>query len=120
MATKAEERKIQEFREAKENLREELLRHPNVRSVGIGYRVKKGKRTRELTLVLGVRKKLPEAMLDQSRLLPKKVSYFSKIGNKQIQIRSTCRKSASPSTMPAAPATPTSARASGLCPEVCV
>ena len=86
MATKAEERKIQEFREAKENLREELLRHPDVRSVGIGYRVKKGKRTGELTLVLGVRKKLPEAMLDQSRLLPKKVSYFSKIGNKQIQI----------------------------------
>jgi hypothetical protein len=86
MATKAEERRIQEFREAKENLREELLRHPDVRTIGVGYRKKKGKRTKELTIVLGVRKKLPEAMLDKSRVLPKRISYFSKIQNKAIQI----------------------------------
>ncbi len=79
-------KKIQQFREAKDALSKELLRHPDVHSVGIGYRVKNGKKTNELALILSVRRKLPEEVLDKSRILPKQLSYFSKENNRTITL----------------------------------
>jgi hypothetical protein len=86
MPSKSDQRKIAEYREAKESLSPELLKHPDVRSVGIGYRRKNGKKTSELCIVVGVRKKVPANMVESGRLLPSKLSYFSRIAGKEIQL----------------------------------
>jgi hypothetical protein len=79
-------KRMQEFREAKEALREELLRHPDVHSIGIGYRQRNGKTTAELALILSVRRKLPEKVLDKARILPRQMNYFSRQNNKTITV----------------------------------
>ncbi len=47
-----------------------ILAKPNVVGVGIGYKVRRGQTTDELSIVIMVRQKLPEAGLDAEALLP--------------------------------------------------
>jgi hypothetical protein len=86
MPTPSEQRKVAEFQEAKGALAPELLRHPDVRSVGIGYRRRNGKKTKELCIVVGVRRKLPAELVESGRLLPEKLSYRSRVAGKEIQL----------------------------------
>jgi hypothetical protein len=50
--------------------RRDLFGFPNVRSVGIGFVTEKGKRTKELGIIVGVSEKLPEAMLAEDAIVP--------------------------------------------------
>ena len=44
----AAQKRIDEIRELKDALRDELLAHPDIHSIGIGYRKRGGQRTDEL------------------------------------------------------------------------
>ena len=83
----ADQQRVNEIRELQGALREELHGHPDVHATGIGYRERNGERTDELCLVLTVQKKVPEANLGASRILPKELRYFSKIRDREIVVR---------------------------------
>ena len=60
------------LREAKKLI--ELGKYPNVQGVGIGYKVKDGKRTKEIAVIIFVNKKVPEVDLTPTALIPKSVA----------------------------------------------
>ncbi|MDJ0805777.1 MAG: hypothetical protein QNJ78_03000 [Gammaproteobacteria bacterium] len=76
--------RINEIRELKQALRDSLLAHPDILSLGIGYRIKGGKITDEICLIAGVSHKLPEDKLDAKRLIPKSLTYFSRSKGREI------------------------------------
>lgn len=51
----------------------QLESNPNVVSIGIGYKYKDGVRTDEISIVVGVKKKLPEAQVPAGELIPRTV-----------------------------------------------
>lgn len=51
----------------------QLKSHPNVVSVGIGYKYKGGVRTDEICIVVGVKKKLPKAQVPEGELIPQSI-----------------------------------------------
>ncbi len=50
--------------------RKELFSYPNVRSVGVGRVITRGKKTKEIGIIVGVSKKKPLAMLTADMILP--------------------------------------------------
>ncbi len=82
----ADQKRIEEIRELKDALRDELLSHPDVHSIGIGYRKRGGQRTDELCLIVTVQKKLPENALSAGRTIPKELHYFSKLRDRDIGV----------------------------------
>lgn len=48
----------------------QLASHPNVVSIGIGFKYKGGVRTDEVCIVVGVKKKLPKAQVPSGELIP--------------------------------------------------
>lgn len=79
--------RINEIREIKQALRTKLLAHPDILSLGIGYRIKNGKITDEICLVAGVHHKKPEKKLDPKRIIPNKLNHFSRTKGKDISVR---------------------------------
>ncbi len=65
-------RVTESLREAKKLI--ELSKYPNVQGVGIGYKVKDGKRTKEVAVIIFVNKKVPEIDLIPAALIPKSVA----------------------------------------------
>lgn len=53
----------------KELHKETILKKPNVIGVGTGYKVKRGRRTDELSIMVLVRQKIPEAGLEPDALV---------------------------------------------------
>lgn len=51
----------------------QLKSHPNVVSVGIGYKYKGGVRTDEICIVVGVKKKLPKAQVPEGELIAESI-----------------------------------------------
>lgn len=62
-----------QVKQAKESHKERILSKPNVVGVGLGYKETHGKKTDELCVVALVRRKLPEAGLEPSELIPREV-----------------------------------------------
>lgn len=58
----------------KENNKGVLLAKPNVVGVGVGYKESRGKRLDELSIVVLVRQKLPEAALSTQGMVPREIS----------------------------------------------
>ena len=56
------------------NAEAQLESHPNVVSIGIGFKYKGGVRTDEVCIVVGVKKKLPEAQVPAGELIARTVS----------------------------------------------
>jgi hypothetical protein len=77
---------LRRCREAKARFAEELLAHPDVHGVGIGYKRTGRKKTRTLCLVVHVYKKLPLGELEASRAIPKKLSFFSEKEQAKISV----------------------------------
>jgi len=69
-------KKIDAIREAKKVI--ETGNFPNVQGVGIGYKVKNGKKTKELGVIVFVDKKLTEAQLTSQGVIPKTVAVSDK------------------------------------------
>ena len=65
-------RVTESLREAKKLV--EMGKYPNVQGVGIGYKVKDGKRTKEVAIIIFVNKKIPEIDLTSHALIPKSVA----------------------------------------------
>lgn len=79
MATsRVDPEKIRQLEAVKAHFRDELLAHPDVTSVGIGFRDKGGKRTREVCLIVTVHRKLPPEDVPPNRLIPERLSFFSR------------------------------------------
>lgn len=76
--------KIRRLEAVKAHFREQLLAHPDVTSVGIGFREKGGKRTREVCLIVTVHRKLPPEDVPPNRLIPERLSFFSRGAAEQI------------------------------------
>jgi hypothetical protein len=77
-------RNINEIKQIKQANRDKLFANPDVVSVGIGYRKKKGNLTDEVCIVVGVRRKLPKKQLDASRIIPSELTYYSPEQAKEI------------------------------------
>ena len=67
MATKA----TKEMKRARDEADQALRPNPDVVSVGIGFRHKEGRRTDEVVIVVGVRKKLPPDAVAPGRMVPR-------------------------------------------------
>jgi len=63
-----------ELRDALAQAKQSLRGHPDVVSVGIGFRYRGGVRTDELAIVVGVRRKLPPAEVARERLIPARIA----------------------------------------------
>jgi hypothetical protein len=69
---------IRRVREALARFSEDLLSHPDIHGLGIGYKERKGKETRTLAIVVHVSKKLPNKKnIDRDRLIPSELTFFS-------------------------------------------
>jgi hypothetical protein len=66
-----------EIRAAVERAKQSLRGHPDVVSVGMGYRYRDGVRTDEVCIVVGVRKKLPASAVAPERLIPRTIADVS-------------------------------------------
>src|SRR3990172_6663330 len=62
-----------QVKQAKDLHKEQILSKVNVVGVGLGYKVTRGRRTDELCVVALVRRKVPEAALDQTELVPREL-----------------------------------------------
>jgi hypothetical protein len=62
-----------QVKQAKDLHKERILSKPNVVGVGLGYKETRGKKTDELCVVALVRRKVPEAGLQPSDLVPREV-----------------------------------------------
>lgn len=62
-----------QVRQAKDLHKERILSKPNVVGIGLGYKETRGKKTDELCVVALVRRKIPEAGLEPSDLVPREV-----------------------------------------------
>lgn len=62
-----------QIRQAKDSHKEQILSKPNVVGVGLGYKETRGRKTNELCVVALVRRKIPEAGLEQSELVPREI-----------------------------------------------
>lgn len=60
-----------------ERTRQDLLSKPNVISVGVGYKVSKGQRTSEISIVCSVEQKKPKAALSSKDLIPQTINGVS-------------------------------------------
>ena len=87
-----EEFELRRLREAKSLYGKELLAHPDVHGVGIGYKKVGGKKTKELALVLHVYKKVPIEELQPSRRLPTEFSFLSRREKERITIPTDVRE----------------------------
>ncbi len=63
-----------ELRDALAQAKQSLKGHPDVVSVGIGFKYRGGVRTDELSIVVGVRKKLAAADVARERLIPARIA----------------------------------------------
>jgi hypothetical protein len=59
-----------EIRAAVDSAKQSLRGHPDVVSVGMGFKYRNGVRTDEVCIVVGVRKKLPASEVSPGRLIP--------------------------------------------------
>jgi hypothetical protein len=64
-------RQIAQARQIKETYTTDLLQKQNVVGVGLGYKISKGERTGELSLIISVARKVPIAALATEDLVPK-------------------------------------------------
>ena len=69
----AEAAQIAEINEVRERNEEAILDLPNVVGVAVGYKVKAGKPTKELCLIIYVQKKVPENELPEKDIIPKEI-----------------------------------------------
>ncbi len=79
-------RNIRILREAKSKYREELLKHPNIHGIGIGYKRTNGKKTDKLCIVIHVHRKLPLDRVRKSRLIPKEFRFYSNSAESEITV----------------------------------
>lgn len=77
---------LRRCREAKARFGQELLSHPDIHGIGIGYKRKGGKKTRTLSIVAQVYKKLPIDKLEISCVIPEKLSFFSEKEKARISV----------------------------------
>jgi hypothetical protein len=63
-----------ELRDALAQAKQSLKGHPDVVSVGIGFKYRGGVRTDELSIVVGVRKKVPATDVARERLIPARIA----------------------------------------------
>jgi hypothetical protein len=54
-------------------IKEELLKNPDVTSVGKGYKYVNGKKTKKVCVVVGVKKKKPKSAIRPNRVIPPKI-----------------------------------------------
>jgi len=62
-------------REAKDRFRYQLLRHPDVQGLGVGYRRRAGEKTDEYAVVVHVHRKLPLNDIPEARRLPTELRF---------------------------------------------
>lgn len=64
---------IQDIRKVLKEKRDELLHKPNVVAVGVGYKVKNGKKTNDLAIICSVSRKIDKNDLYESDRIPQKI-----------------------------------------------
>ena len=64
----------QKIKQILEDKRDILLKNPDIQAVGIGYKISKGKVTKELSLVCTVEKKKARSKVSKKWLIPTKIS----------------------------------------------
>lgn len=64
---------IERATQVKRHHEQELLRKANVVAVGVGYRARGGRQTREVCIVVSVRTKLPPAQLRPEDRIPESI-----------------------------------------------
>jgi hypothetical protein len=79
-------RTLRRIREAKTRFGADLLAHEDVHGIGIGYKKTGGKKTKELALVVHVYKKLPKNKLKKSRIIPSKLTFYSRQEGVEVTI----------------------------------
>lgn len=72
-------------RKARALFGDELLAHPDIHGMGIGYRKTKGTRSKELCIIVHVQQKMAVTKLATERLIPSMVS-FAEAGNSFVSI----------------------------------
>lgn len=77
---------LKRLREAKARFGEELLAHPDIHGVGIGYKRTGGKKTRTLALVVHVYRKRPPEAVEEARRIPSVLSFFSSRENEEVEV----------------------------------
>jgi hypothetical protein len=87
---------LRRVREAKERFGNELLRHPDIHGLGIGYKKKGGEKTKELALVVHVYKKRKKKELKKSRIIPSKLTFLSRYENVEITVPIDVREALPP------------------------
>ena len=69
----AETARIAEINAVRERNEEAILNLPNVVGLAVGYKVRAGKPTKELCLIVYVEKKVPENELPEKDIIPKEI-----------------------------------------------
>lgn len=83
---------LRRCKEAKARFGKELLEHPDVHGIGIGYKRKGKEKTRTLAVVLHVYRKFPMDKLGKNRALPAKLSFFSPEEDKEVSVPTDIRE----------------------------
>jgi hypothetical protein len=75
---------LEAAREAKDRFRYQLLGHPDVQGLGVGYRRRAGEKTHEYAVVVHVHRKLPLNDIPEARRLPTELRFENDRGSEII------------------------------------
>ena len=75
---------LEAAREAKDRFRNQLLGHPDVHGLGVGYRRRAGEKTNEYAVVVHVHSKLPLDDIPETRRLPTQLRFENDRGSQII------------------------------------
>jgi hypothetical protein len=87
---------LSRIREAKARFGSDLLSHEDIHGIGIGYKETKGKKTGELALVVHVYKKLPRNKLKKSRIIPSRLTFYSRREGAEVTVPIDVREAIPP------------------------
>lgn len=101
--TKKQETDLRRARQAKAIYSDELLDHPDVHGVGVGFERKDGEKTRRVAVVVHVYRKRDPEDVAPDRLLPDALTFFSKKDGKEVSVPLDVREVAPPTPEVACP-----------------
>jgi hypothetical protein len=87
---------LRRLREAKARFGAQLMAHPDVHGIGIGYKRSKGKKTAQLALVVQVHRKRPKEELEAARFLPSQLTFLSEIERAEVSVPIDVRERPAP------------------------
>lgn len=87
---------LRRIREAKSIFGKQLLDHPDIHGIGIGYNRKGNKKTKTLALVVHVYNKRPLDEIEESRRIKPRLTFFSHKENNEVTVPVDIREKAPP------------------------